>query len=246
MIFDVFVKAPCHLIGRWTRGPKPWPPTAGPSGLTWYHTLNWQLSFLYIRQSGPLASQTRSRRVYRSPNLNVPAWERHLAKLGGRENVLDFVKFGFPTGYVGPTSDTRNTPNHPSASNFPQHIEELIHKEIGLKGVVGPFPEPPFSPWCHVSPLMSREKGDSGKRRVITDMTYPAASSINAYIVKNGVYGFEHPHSLPTVEALADSLRGRGTGTYLSTIDVSRAYKNFVSDPLDWPLLCFAWGGLLL
>lgn len=27
----------------------------------------------------------------------------------------------------------------------------------------------------------------------------------------------------------------------MSTIDISRAYKNFKSDPLDWPLLCLAW-----
>lgn len=27
----------------------------------------------------------------------------------------------------------------------------------------------------------------------------------------------------------------------MSSTDVSRAYKNFKSDPLDWPLLCFKW-----
>ena len=72
-------------------------------------------------------------------------------------------------------------------------------------------------------------------------MTFPHDSSINAYIIKNGVYGVECSHSLPTVEALADDIRSMGRGVYLSSIDVSRAYKNFTSDPLDWPLLCFAW-----
>ena len=90
-------------------------------------------------------------------------------------------------------------------------------------------------------PLMMREKGDQGKRRIITDMTYPQEASINAYIVKNGVYGFEHAHSLPTVDALVSDMAAMGPGTFLSSIDISRAYKNFVSDPLDWPLLCFAW-----
>ena len=88
---------------------------------------------------------------------------------------------------------------------------------------------------------MSREKGDMGKRRVITDMTFPTEYSINAYIVKNGVFVFEHHHSLPTVESLVDIIQEVGNGAYLPTVDVSRAYKNFVSDPLDWPLLCFAW-----
>ena len=31
------------------------------------------------------------------------------------------------------------------------------------------------------------------------------------------------------------------SGVYLATLDISRAYKNFILDPLDWPLLCFRW-----
>ena len=125
------------------------------------------------------------------------------------------------------------TPNHPSATDYPDHIREFIDKEMDLGGLVGPYEKPPFVPWCHVSPLMSREKGDTGKRRVITDMTYPAQASINAYIVKNGVYGFENHHSLPTVDRVADDLREMGKGVFMSSMDVARAYKNFTSDPLD-------------
>ena len=184
-----------------------------------------------------------SARVPVPSSLNTGAWEYYLGMLGDRENVLDFVQYGFPTGYVCPVSNTTDTPNHPSATDFPSHIQEFIDKEMELKGVAGPYPGPPFTPWCHVSPLMSREKGATGKRRIITDMTFPSESSINAYIVKNGVYGVENHHSLPTVDTLAHIMREMGPGVHLSTVDVSRAYKNFVSDPLDWPLLCFAWDG---
>ena len=192
-----------------------------------------------VRASG--LPNAMSARIPVPSNLNIPAWEFHLGRLGDRGHILDFIKFGFPTGYAGPVSDTKNVPNHPSATEYPSHIGEFITKEVDLGGMIGPFDEPPFTPWCHVSPLMSREKGNTGKRRVISDMTYPSNLSINAYIVKNGVYGFEYHHSLPTVEALADDLLDMGKGAYLSTIDVSRAYKNFTSDPLDWPLLCMAW-----
>ena len=180
-------------------------------------------------------------RILVPSKLNIPAWDRYLGQLGGRENVMDFIRFGFPTGYVGPISDTDDVPNHPSASDHPTHVEEFIAKEMDLDGLVSPSEGPIFTPWVHCSPLMTREKGDTGKRRIITDMTYPPESSVNAYIVKNGVYGFEQSHSLPTVDALAADVRYMGHGTFLATIDVSRAYKNFVSDPLDWPLLCFKW-----
>ena len=173
--------------------------------------------------------------------LNLGAWEHYLGALGERQIVWDFIRFGFPTGYAGPVSDTTGVANHPGAIDYPVHVQEFIDKEIGLDGVIGPFDKPPFSPWCHVSPLMTREKGDSHKRCIITDMTYPQESSINAYIVKNGIYGHEYAHGLPTVDMLATDLARMGPGALLATMDKSRAYTNFMSDPLDWPLLCFSW-----
>ena len=72
-------------------------------------------------------------------------------------------------------------------------------------------------------------------------MTYPAEASINAYIVKNGIFGIEMEHSLPTVDRLVKDLRQAEGEVYLATLDIQRAYKNFNSDPIDWPLLCFQW-----
>ena len=156
---------------------------------------------------------------------------------------MDFLRFGFPLGYVGPISDTEGVDNHPSALQYPEQIDQFIEKEIKLGGVVVPFTAPPFHPWVHQSPLMSRPKAEEGARRVITDMTFPIDKSVNAYIVKNGVFGIEMEHSLPTVDSLVQYLNTVPRGAYLATMDISRAYKNFLSDPLDWPLLCFSWKG---
>ena len=89
-------------------------------------------------------------------NLNIGAWEHYLGILGDREQVLDFVKYGFPTGYPGPASNKVDVPNHPSASNFPEHIDQFVQKELSLKGLVGPYDSPPPShhgvilhPSCH-------------------------------------------------------------------------------------------------
>ena len=214
----------------------------------WPHIVNIEgredLVYIYnaVRHTG--LPNAMGARIPIPSKLNIEAWEHYLGCLGDRGRELDFVKYGFPMGYLGPISDTRHTPNHPSATEFPRHIQEFIDSEIRLEGLVGPFNTPPFDPWCHVSPLMTREKGNPDKRRIITDMTYPMASSINAYIIKNGVYGCENEHSLPTVDALARDLGEMGEQAHLATIDVSRAYTNFVSDPLDWPLLCFAWDNM--
>ena len=102
---------------------------------------------------------------------------------------------------------------------------------------------PPFVPWVHLSPLMSRPKTKPHKRRVITDLTFPNDRSVNAYIMKNSALGEVREHTLPSVAGLASALRRTGTGAYLFTLDIARAYKNFTSDPLDWPLLYARWDG---
>lgn len=110
-----------------------------------------------------------------------------------------------------------------------------------MGGLVGPLNEMPFKPWFHTSPLMTRPKKDSDSRRVISDLTFPHDKSINAYIMKNAVWGRTRDHSLPTVKDVVSKIRQLGTGSYMPTIDIERAYKNFRSDPLDWPLLCAKW-----
>ena len=44
-----------------------------------------------------------------------------------RRYALDYVRFGFPMGYVRPESDTASLPKHPSASQFPTQINAFIY-----------------------------------------------------------------------------------------------------------------------
>ena len=64
--------------------------------------------------------------------LNIAAWESYLA--GYDDTLLDYIKFGFPMGYVGPASDTTSLPNHPSAVQFPDQVDLFIEKEMSLGG----------------------------------------------------------------------------------------------------------------
>ena len=171
--------------------------------------------------------------------LNIPAWEAHL--LGVDDQLLDMIKYGFPMGYIGPVSPTQDIDNHPSAKQFSHHVRDFIQKEIDLGGVVGPFNSPPFSQWSHVSPLMTRPKTNPTARRVITDLTFPHEASVNAYIRKNTVMGVVNAHSLPSIDDVVHKIQEIGNGACMFTIDVARAYKNFRTCPLDWPLLAIRW-----
>ena len=170
--------------------------------------------------------------------LNVEAWRKYVDNTTDERDLLQYVQYGFPLGYMGPATPTENIDNHQSADRFPTHVDNFIITEAEAGVLLGPFNSPPFTPWAHVSPLMSRPKTDSHKRRIITDLTFPQECSVNAYVMKNSALGEVKDHTLPSVADLVRVLRGAGRGAYLCTVDIARAYKNFVSDPLDWPLLC--------
>ena len=174
-------------------------------------------------------------------NLNIAAWERYADMDSDEAQLVQFVKYGFPLGYMGPPSDTTSVPNHASAKDYPEQVTQFIDSEHEKGAIMGPFLAPPFTPWAHVSPLMSRPKGGGAKRRIISDLTFPQDRSVNAYIQKNSALGEVRDHTLPTIADFVQDLKETGVGAYMFTVDVARAYKNFRVDPLDWPLMCINW-----
>lgn len=182
-------------------------------------------------------------------NLNIDAWKKWLHVAGAPKHILKFIMYGFPMGYMGPTSNTIDCENHASATNFDHQVECFIRKEMDSGMVFGPFPECPFIEWAHVSPMMTQPKGEEKehekkedmKRRVILDLSYPLERSVNAFIFKGAYMGVRYSHTLPTVDDVIADIILAGNGAFMFTLDIARAYKNFVSCPLFWPLLVFRW-----
>lgn len=220
-----------------------------PHTLAQHRTKNWprpnglptNLAAIYdrVRQSG--LPNVLGIRETLPTKLNLGEWRAHLADYPEYAELLDFVEFGFPLGYLGPESNYDIKYNHSSANDFSSDINKFLEKEISLGGIIGPFSDKPFTPWLHAAPFMSRPKRDSIDRRIIADLSFPQELSINAFILKNAIWGQARNHSLPTVSEFVEKVKEMGPGSYMSTVDISRAYKNFKSDPLDWPLLCAHW-----
>ena len=162
--------------------------------------------------------------------------------------VLDGLKFGFPSQYWGPPRPTQSPGyNHTSADAYPNKVREYVEKELDEGALIGPFTSPPFE-WVHYSPLMTRPKAgrDATARQVIVDLLYPQGQDINSCISKNIYNGKLYRHTLPTVDNLVDIIREMEYEAFLYSIDIARAYRNFHSDPLDWPLQGIAFAGELL
>ena len=171
--------------------------------------------------------------------LDIPEWEARLTSTREHKQLVDMLRYGFPLGYMGPISADSGRDNHNSVQIHPEAIRD--YKEIECGAMYGPYNTPPFSPWFHISPLMTREKSDPTKRRVITDMSFPREKSVNAFIIKNTAMGDTRLHTLPTVDTFTKELRAIRSQAYMFTMDISRAYKNFRTCPLDWPLLGARW-----
>lgn len=176
--------------------------------------------------------------------LRYRNWER--AKTGHIDDqwIVDLVKYGFPLQfhYDFDCVHEEEFPNHASGANYPQHVRAYISTETANATLLGPFKAKPFTR-MNVAPIMTRPKADVRKRRVIVDYTYPEGIGINAKIPKNELFGVHVSHTLPTVAQAIEVIREKRFDVRLATIDLERAYRNFKTDPFDWPLTTIAFDG---
>lgn len=115
--------------------------------------------------------------------------------------------------------------------------------ETANNAMLGPYRVSPFLQWTNISPVMTRPKAESSKRRIIVDLSFPRGDNVNAFVYKNMLFGGYHEHRLPTVADTVDQIESMGFRTMLGTIDIERAYRNIPVCPLDLPLLGIRVGG---
>lgn len=151
--------------------------------------------------------------------------------------IVHFLAYGWPLGYLADTKPTSVDKNHPSALAYPQHVDDFLATELQHKAILGPLDDIPFTPWTRISPLMTRPKKDSGKRRVIVDLSYPDGHAVNSGIDIADYLGSDISYTLPTISDLVAKLQQEGQGAYIWKADLARAYRQLRADPLDSPLL---------
>ena len=173
--------------------------------------------------------------------LNIEAWRTYLQ---GYEdaNLVDFLAFGWPINCQRVNGLVTSAINHPSADNFPEHVEYYIATELGHEALAGPFSEPPVDGF-HASPLMTRPKKDAQHRRVIVDLSWPDGGAVNDGIPTDWYIDGPATIRLPTADYMAGRLLELGNGAFMYKTDLARGYRQLRVDPLDWPLLGFRYGG---
>ena len=183
----------------------------------------------------------RAARVPVPSGLCVGAWRRYLEEYDDK-NLVEFLAYGWPI-YCDPAAVLRPTPvNHPSALQYEADVKHYVETELGFAALGGPYASPPFR-YMQLSPLMTKPKKDSDHRRVIMDLSWPPAASINDAIAGDKYVDGPMTIHLPTVEYMEGRLLELGPGAYLYKTDLARGYRQLRVDPSDWPLLGFTFEG---
>lgn len=155
--------------------------------------------------------------------LHYQVWEDMATGHEDDRYVLDGIKYGFPLHYAGPILDRENRESHSSADQFPAHVQNYVDIETSNKAMLGPFDVSPFIQWTNISPIMTRPKAGSAKRRVIVDLSFPRDNNVINFVYKNMIFGRYHEHRLPTVQDTIKQIELMGFQAMLATLDIERA-----------------------
>ena len=155
------------------------------------------------------------------------------------------LKYGFPLDFpdVARNALVSTEESYASATQYPTDIEHYLQEKVRNLAIAGPYKEPPFKKFTHISLFMSRPKPDSNHRRAIIDLSWPKQASVNHFtkdnIYLNSVFKLQYP----TIDDITDTLKNMGKDALLYKIDLSGAFRQLPVDPYDYNLLCYKCKG---
>ena len=154
------------------------------------------------------------------PSFPHQLWDELLSSYSDKQ-VVTYMRYGWPTSYMGQALPILDLKNHASSVRQPEAVSSFLSKELRLGGLAGPFTESPFE-WLRQNPLMTREKKVKDEYRVILDLSFLEGLSVNSSIPKLLYDGSPYKLHLPTSLDLASLIVKHGPGALMFKIDLSR------------------------
>ena len=156
-----------------------------------------------------------------------------------RRYIIDGLSYGFRIGFNRCTSLSAAASNMHSARLHPEVITHYLQKEMSLGRMLGPFPISFTAPELHVNRFGVIPKGhNTGKWRVITDLSFPPGRSIN-----DGITPELCSLTYTTVDRVADIVACLGRSALLAKIDIESAFRLVPVHPHDRALQAMQWQG---
>ena len=172
--------------------------------------------------------------------LVAPAWATALQTHQDRafvRYIIDGLSNGFRIGFNRTTHLQSASSNMGSVQLHPHIITDYIHKELSRGRMLGPFPPSFSAPELHINHFGVIPKGhNTGKWRLITDLSFPPARSVN-----DGIDPELCSLSYTTVDRAAEIAARLGRGALLAKVDIESAFRLIPVHPHDRPLLAVRW-----
>ncbi len=123
------------------------------------------------------------------------------------------LKFGVRIGFKQGTCLRSASANMGSAREHPSVVTEYLAKELSLCRMLGPFNPESQTPPVHINRI---PKGhNTGKWRLVTDLSFPDGHSVN-----DGIDRDLCSLTYSTVDEVADLVARLGQGTLLAKVDI--------------------------
>ena len=155
--------------------------------------------------------------------------------------LLPGITEGFRIGFSYPAPLCSAGTNMHSAMEHPEVIQTYLEGECAKGRMLGPFSraEAQSLPPLHVNRFGVIPKGhETGKWRLITDLSYPSGKSVNDSISPELC-----SLTYTSVDKVAEVASGYGRGALLAKFDVESAYRLIPVHPTDRPLQAMEWRG---
>ena len=187
-------------------------------------------------------------RVTVNTHWNIQLLHSLLREYDDKE-VIDLLQFGFPIERDNEIPLEMGGINHNGATKFEEHIDRYIQAELSHSATIGPFEAIPFNGQVAISPLSSRAKKESEKRRIIMDCSWPVGFSLNDGINKNKYLGKDIVLHYPTIDDICKRVymltqQFPGEDILFYKEDMTRAFRQVSVCPRDIPLLGYRWRGM--
>ncbi len=172
--------------------------------------------------------------------LDVTAWTQALAHHPDQafaSYVLNGLREGFKIGFRHGCPLRSASSNMQSALTHPQVITDYIQAELAKGRLVGPLSPTSAPLGTHINRFGVIPKGhNTGKWRLITDLSYPPGHSVN-----DGIDPTLCSLTYTSVDEVAEIVTRLGRGALLAKIDIEAAYRLVPVHPQDRPLQAVQW-----
>ena len=178
-------------------------------------------------------------RIPVNSHLKIDNWTYFLKDYWDKQ-IVD-LHYGFPLDFNRNSPLTSTYDNHTSANTDIEHVRQYVKEELQHQAIIGPFDTVPCT--LHLSPLMTRAKQDSHKKRTIMDLSWPIGQSVNAGVQKDIYLDTIYSLHYPSIDNITEALLKLGPAAKLYKVDISRAFCHLRVDPADIDLLGFQVDG---